>query len=174
YFLRYDPALVSRRMRAGPTAEKQSSQKRIQLFAMILIGTTIIVSALDHGLELSSVPWPIVLAADAAVIVSFAIIFVVFRENSFAASTIEIAADQRVISTGPYALVRHPMYAGAMPMFFGIPLALGSWWGLLPALGLAGVIVWRLLDEEDYLARNLAGYADYQHQLRWRLIPHVW
>ena len=104
----------------------------------------------------------------------FAVVFVVLRENSFASAIIEVTADQKVISTGPYAFVRHPMYAGAIPMFFGMPLALGSWWGLLPALALLAVIIWRLLDEEDYLQRNLPGYADYQRHVRWRLLPSIW
>jgi protein-S-isoprenylcysteine O-methyltransferase Ste14 len=174
YFVRHDPALVARRMRAGPTAEKQTSQKFIQTFAALFVAAIVILSALDHHFNWSVVPWPVVLLGDAAVVASFAIIFVVFRENSFAASTIQIADGQRVISTGPYAFVRHPMYAGAIPMIFGMPLALGSWWGLLPAFGLLAVVIWRLLDEEEYLARTLPGYADYQRRLRWRLLPLLW
>lgn len=174
YFLRHDPALVVRRMKAGPAAENEASQKLIQLFAAIFVCAIVIVSALDHQFNWSAVSWPLVLMGDALVVLSFVVIFFVFHENSFAASTIQIAPDQKVISTGLYALVRHPMYAGAMPMFFGMALALGSWWGFLPALALAAVIVWRLRDEENYLARNLPGYREYQGVVRWRLIPGVW
>jgi protein-S-isoprenylcysteine O-methyltransferase Ste14 len=81
---------------------------------------------------------------------------------------------QKVVATGPYALVRHPMYAGAFFIIFGASIALGSWWGLVPAGLMAGVIIWRLLDEERYLDRNLAGYADYRRKVRWRLVPWVW
>jgi protein-S-isoprenylcysteine O-methyltransferase Ste14 len=95
----------------------------------------------------------------------------VLRENSYAASTIQIADDQRVISTGPYALVRHPMYAGALLLIIGMPLALDSWYGLLGILVLLPVLAWRLLDEERFLTRNLKGYAEYTSKVRWRLIP---
>jgi protein-S-isoprenylcysteine O-methyltransferase Ste14 len=174
YFLRHDPALVERRLNAGPTAERQASQKLIQALAMILICAVVVVSSLDHLSEWSSVPWLLVLIGDTLVILGYAIIFLVFRANSFAAATIQVHVDQTVISSGPYAIVRHPMYAGAVPAIFGTSLALGSWWGLLPATLLVGVIVWRLLDEEAYLARNLSGYQDYQRQVRSRLVPGVW
>ncbi|MEJ0071165.1 MAG: isoprenylcysteine carboxylmethyltransferase family protein [Pseudomonadota bacterium] len=97
-----------------------------------------------------------------------------FRANSFSSATIELAADQTVISTGPYALVRHPMYAGGLVMFLGIPLALGSWWGLLAVAALLPPLIWRLLDEEKFLARHLPGYRDYQARVRYRLLPGVW
>jgi len=100
--------------------------------------------------------------------------FVVFRENSFASSTIEVGADQKVISTGPYALVRHPMYAGATVMFVGAPLALESWWGLVSVLLLLAGLIARLRDEESYLVRNLPGYEAYRRDVRHRLVPGVW
>jgi protein-S-isoprenylcysteine O-methyltransferase Ste14 len=81
---------------------------------------------------------------------------------------------QRVISSGPYAIVRHPMYAAAILMLLGIPLALGSWWGLLTIVPNITGIAWRLLDEEQFLRRNLQGYADYMSTVRYRLLPRVW
>jgi protein-S-isoprenylcysteine O-methyltransferase Ste14 len=108
------------------------------------------------------------------VTLGFLIVFLVFRENTFTAATIEVAAGQTVISTGPYAIVRHPMYSGALIMLLGTPLALGSWWGLLMLIPMASVIVWRLLDEEKFLSRNLAGYSTYQKNVRYRLLPLVW
>src|SRR5262245_854777 len=124
YFLRHDRALVERRMRAGPTAERETSQKVIQALASILMCALMIVSALDHRLGWSSVPTWLVIAGNVLVALGFLIIFRVFRENSFAASTVQIAAGQTVVSTGPYALVRHPMYSGALLLFLGTPLAL--------------------------------------------------
>ena len=174
YFLKHDPALVRRRMKAGPTAEQQTSQKLIQLFAMLALCAVIILSALDHRYVWSSVSPLLAVAGDVLVVLGFAIVFVVFRENSFAASTITVAPDQWVIATGPYALVRHPMYAGAVFMFVGMPLALDSLWGLLPAALLMAVIIWRLLDEEQYLDRHLAGYPAYRQLVRSRLIPGIW
>ena len=97
-----------------------------------------------------------------------------FRENSFTSSTIELAADQRVISTGPYAVVRHPMYATALLMLLGIPISLGSWWGVLAVIAIVPALIWRLLDEERFLAGNLPGYVAYQSSVRYRLLPGIW
>ena len=107
-------------------------------------------------------------------LVGLFVVFLVFRENSYTAGTVEIVRDQTVISTGPYAHVRHPMYAGALVMLVGIPLALGSAWALVPFAALAGLIVVRLLDEERVLAAGLPGYAEYRVKTPARLIPHVW
>jgi protein-S-isoprenylcysteine O-methyltransferase Ste14 len=111
---------------------------------------------------------------DALVALGYAIVFLVFHENSFTSAVIEVGAGQQVVTTGPYALVRHPMYAGTFLAFLGTPIALGSWWGLVSAILLAGLTVWRLRDEEEYLDRNLAGYADYRRNVRWRLVPWLW
>ena len=174
YFLKHDRALIERRMHAGPKAEKRLQQKRIQSVVSVLLIAMLIVSVLDHRYGWSAVPFPAVIAGDALVALSFAAIFVVFRENSFAASIVDVKEGQPVIDTGPYALVRHPMYAGALPMFAGSPLALGSLWGLLPAALLAAGIVWRLLDEERYLAESLPGYSAYMRKVRFRLVPGLW
>jgi protein-S-isoprenylcysteine O-methyltransferase Ste14 len=97
-----------------------------------------------------------------------------FRENSFTSATVELAPDQKVKSTGPYALVRHPMYASAMIMLLGVPIALGSWLGVLALAVVSPALIWRLLDEEHFLGANLPGYASYRETVRYRLIPHVW
>jgi protein-S-isoprenylcysteine O-methyltransferase Ste14 len=115
-----------------------------------------------------------VIAANVLVGVAYLFVFAMLRANSFAASTIEVGADQRVISTGPYAHVRHPMYTGALQMFLGVPVALGSWWGHVPVVLLVAGLVARLKDEEVYLARNLPGYEAYQRNVPWRLLPRVW
>ena len=134
----------------------------------------IVVPAIDHRLAWSSIPLYGVIAGNVSVATGFFIVFLVFRENTFSAATIEMAADQTVIATGPYAVVRHPMYAGALIMLFGTPLALGSSWGLLMFIPMTLVIVWRLLDEEKFLSKNLAGYSNYTRSVRYRLLPFVW
>ncbi len=174
YFLRYDPALVERRLRAGPAAEREPMQKRIQAFASIFVSAIFIVSAIDYRMGWSNVPTGVVVLGNVLVAFGFWLIFWVFRANSFASSTIELAAGQRVIDTGPYALVRHPMYAAALLLLFGVPPALGSWWGLLTLLPLTAVLVVRLLDEEVFLARNLPGYTEYCGKVPYRLLPGVW
>ena len=140
YLLRKDRALLERRMRGGPTAEKRPAQKLIMVFTSI----------------------------------GFYFISRVYRENTFTAATIQIAENQTVISTGPYAIVRHPMYASGLLYFFGTPLALGSYWGFVPLAATLPFLIWRLLDEERFLAKNLRGYAEYQRRVRHRLVPFVW
>lgn len=97
-----------------------------------------------------------------------------FKENSFASSTIELAPEQKVISTGLYALVRHPMYMGGFFYLVGIPISLGSWWGLLVIVLMMPALIWRLLDEEKFLVKNLPGYAEYKNKVRYRLVPFIW
>jgi protein-S-isoprenylcysteine O-methyltransferase Ste14 len=174
YFLKHDPRLIERRIEAGPGAERETSQKIIQVIAGLTFFALLIIPGLDHRLRWSAVPIPIVLTADGLVVAGFLIIFLVFRENSYTAGTVKVEADQQVISTGPYRLVRHPMYAGALLMLTATPLALGSLWGLIPAVMLGGVIVVRLLNEEQFLSANLAGYDEYRRKVRYRLVPFVW
>jgi protein-S-isoprenylcysteine O-methyltransferase Ste14 len=174
YFLRHDPALVARRMQAGPAAESEPQQKIIMTFASIAVIMIYVVSPLDWRFGWSRVAVPAVLIADALMLLGFSGIFLAFRANSFTASTVRVERDQTVASSGPYAIVRHPMYAAAIPLFLATPPALGSWLGLVPAVLLLAAIVWRLLDEETHLARDLPGYAQYMRKVPARLIPGVW
>src|SRR3954453_1335116 len=174
YFTRHDPALVARRMQAGPKAEKEPRQKLILTCASVTLVAVYVVSGLDHRFRWSSVPSWLVLIADLLVILGAYGFYVTFRENSYAASTVPVENGQPLISSGPYATVRHPMYTAAIILYVATPLALASWWGLVPAALLVGVIVWRLTDEEAYLSHNLAGYADYRQRVRARLLPGAW
>jgi protein-S-isoprenylcysteine O-methyltransferase Ste14 len=174
YLMRRDPELLARRVKAGPVAEQRPRQRMIQLLASGAFLAVLAVPALDHRFGWSRVPWPIVFAGDVLVAAGFVIVFRVFRENSYASAVIEVGAAQKVIDTGPYAVVRHPMYAGALVLLAGIPMALGSFWGLLALAPMAAVIVWRLLDEEVLLVKDLPGYAAYRAKTRYRLIPFVW
>lgn len=174
YLMRNDPDLLARRLRAGPGAESRKSQKVGQLFGAMAFLATLVLPALDHRFAWSSVPLLCVIAGDALVALGLFIVFRVFRENTFTSATIETAPEQRVVSGGPYSVVRHPMYVGALIMIFGIPPALGSWWGLAPAVLMALVIVQRVRDEERLLASELTGYAEYRNQVRYRLLPHIW
>jgi protein-S-isoprenylcysteine O-methyltransferase Ste14 len=174
YLAIHDPELLERRMKVGPAAEKEKTQKIIMALAITGFVVLLVIPALDHRFGWSSVPWHPSVAADALIALAFLFIFFVFRENSYGASTIQVADDQRVISTGPYALVRHPMYAAALLMLAATPVALGSWWGLVVLLLITPVLIWRLLDEEKFLERNLPGYIEYEKKVRYRLIPYVW
>ena len=174
YLAKKDPALLERRMSGGPFAEKETTQKIIMSLVSLGFIGLLAVPALDHRFAWSYVPPYLVVVGNILVALGFLAIAFVFRENTFTSATIEVASDQRVISTGPYAVVRHPMYAGALVMLAGIPIALGSWWGLLVLLAILPMLIWRMLDEERFLARNLPGYAEYQRRVRYRLIPLVW
>jgi protein-S-isoprenylcysteine O-methyltransferase Ste14 len=174
YLLRRDPALLERRMRGGPTAEKRPAQKLIMLCASAAFIGLLVVPALDRRFGWSSVPLVGVVIGNVLVAIGFGVIFLVYRENTFTSATIEVVENQKLISTGPYAIVRHPMYAGATLYLVGTPLALGSYWGLVPIAVVTPALLWRLFDEERLLARDLPGYADYQRRVRHRLVPFVW
>jgi protein-S-isoprenylcysteine O-methyltransferase Ste14 len=174
YFLRHDPSLVERRMKAGPGAEGEPRQKLIMTVASAGMVALYLISALDYGFGWSHVPTVVSLIADAFVLLGFAGIFLTFRENAYAAATVRVEQHQPVIASGPYAIVRHPMYAAALPLFLSTPPALGSWYGLIPAGVVVAAVLWRLLDEEQHLARELPGYAEYRGRVRSRLIPGAW
>ena len=174
HFLERDPALIERRLSAGPAAETVPIQRIIQTFASLAFAAVFVVSGLNHHFGWSELAVAVSLIGDVLVLVGLLAVFLVFRENSYTAGTVEIGRDQSVVTTGPYAWVRHPMYSGALVMMLGIPLALGSLWALIPFAALAGLIVVRLIDEERVLIAGLPGYADYRARTRFRLIPHVW
>ncbi len=153
--------------------ERRPAQKIIVPLLYGLNVATIVVAATDHRLGWS-VDLPLLaVAGDLVVVAGFYLYFLVFRENSFAGSTIEISADQRVIATGPYAIVRHPLYVALAVTTLGMPLALGSYWATLLVVPTVALLVWRLADEEAYLVDDLPGYSEYEKQVRWRLLPGV-
>jgi protein-S-isoprenylcysteine O-methyltransferase Ste14 len=174
YLIRRDPALLNRRMSGGPTAEKETAQKIIMLFISIGFIALLVVPALDYRFGWSAVALSVVIAGNILVATGFYFIFLVYKENTFAAATVEIAENQKVISTGPYELLRHPMYASALLYLVGTPLALGSYYGLLALAFIMPFLVWRLFDEERFLAKNLPEYAEYQKKVQHRLVPYIW
>lgn len=174
YFLRKDPGLIERRLKAGPSAENRTSQKVIQSLASLFFVFVVLIPGFDHRLNWSHIPTSFVIAADVVVLLGLVIVFYVFKENSFTSAVVEVAAEQKVISTGPYTVVRHPMYSGALLLVFFTPIALGSWWALPTALPMLVVIILRLLDEEKLLHQSLSGYEEYCQTVQYRLIPHIW
>ena len=174
YLFQYDQRLLASRVQAGPIAETEKGQKVIQSLASIFFVGLFIVPGLDFRFRWSNVPALLSLIADGIVALSLFIVFLVFRENTYTSATIEVANEQTVISSGPYSMVRHPMYAGAFLLLLFTPLALGSWVGVPFALPVIAVIVIRLLEEEKFLSVNLRGYEEYRQKVRYRLIPLVW
>jgi len=171
YLAKHDSKLLARRVK---TREKEQSQKVIRLLVNLAFSAAIVISALDHRFAWSALPLQVIFIGDAVVLLGLLIIFFVFKENTFTAQTVEVEAGQKVISTGPYALVRHPMYVGGLVFMLGIPLALGSRWGLLAIVLFAPALAWRILNEEKLLAKELPGYAEYCNRVKYRLVPFVW
>jgi protein-S-isoprenylcysteine O-methyltransferase Ste14 len=169
-----DPALLERRMQVGPSAEQRPAQRIISALAFGGFLAVLVVSALDYRFGWSPVPVGVSLLGDVLVVLGLFITLLVLRENTFSASNIRVEQGQTVISTGPYGLLRHPMYAGALMMAVGVPLALDSWLGLLVVALMIPVLVWRILDEETLLEHDLSGYREYAHHVRFRLVPFVW
>lgn len=169
-----DPALLERRMKGGPWAEERLEQKIIMTFASLGFVGLLLIPAFDRRFGGSHLPGIVALAGNGLILIGGYGVWRVFRENSFTSARIELASEQRVISTGPYAHVRHPMYATALVMMTGIPIALGSLWGLLALVAMIPALIWRMFDEEKFLATCLPGYAEYKQKVRYRLIPHLW
>jgi protein-S-isoprenylcysteine O-methyltransferase Ste14 len=174
YLALTDPALLERRINAGPGAETRPLQKVLIAVAFAAAIGLVIVSVLDHRFGWSDVPAWISVLGNVLVALGLMIDLIVFRENSYGASTVVKMAGQKVISRGPYALVRHPMYVGVLIMVIGVPLALGSYWGLLFMLLNVPILVLRILDEESMLASDLDGYSNYMQAVRYRLVPGLW
>lgn len=169
-----DPELLQRRKKAGPIAEQRLIQKVIISLLMGGFAGLPLIAGFDHRFGWSSVPVWASLAGEALVAAGFAVTFLVLRENRYSASTVRTFEAQRVISTGPYAFVRHPMYAGALMMTIGVPPALGSWRAFVVVALLVPLLMWRAVDEEQLLRKELPGYEAYTRRVRARLLPGVW
>ena len=172
YLLKSDPELLERRMKFK---EKEREQQTI-----VLLGTAIFIAgflavAIDLRLDgLNQVRTSIVLAADMGVFLGYSLILWVFKENSYASRTIEVVKGQEVITTGPYSIIRHPMYLGVLVIYLLTPTALGSWWAF-PIFSLyIPLLIWRIFKEEKVLLRDLPGYQEYCQKRRYRLIPIIW
>ncbi|WP_375486322.1 methyltransferase family protein [uncultured Mycobacterium sp.] len=174
YLLRTNPAALQRRMRGGPTAEPRTLQKFIITLSFLSLFAMVVISVLDHGFGWSPVPATISVVGDILVTAGLGLAMLVVFQNSYAAATVRVEADQKLVSTGLYGLVRHPMYAANVIMMLGIPLALGSYWGLVFVIPGLIVLACRIRDEEKLLAEELAGYREYTQQVHYRLVPYVW
>jgi len=171
YFLRHDPEVLERRMKAK---EERTQQKVIMTgFSVVSLGAFLI-PGLDHRYGWSSVPTTVVVLADFLFLAGYVVTFITLRENRFASRTIRVEEDQTVITSGPYSVVRHPMYLGAILMLVFAPLALGSYWALIPTLTTPLFLALRIVDEEKLLMEELSGYPEYRKQTPFRLIPRVW
>jgi len=171
YLLRNDPDLLERRFRMH---EKESAQRKIIGFSWVFFLAAFLLPGFDQRFGWSQVPVWVVISADVLVLLGYGIVFLVFRQNTYASRVVEVEEKQQVISSGVYAIVRHPMYLGSILLYAASPMALGSWWALFPIIPIIGILVARIMDEERLLRRDLPGYEAYTHQVHYRLIPGIW
>jgi protein-S-isoprenylcysteine O-methyltransferase Ste14 len=175
-YVRYvvsNPILLENRTKGGPLSEQRPIQKFITLLGGLPLISVFIIPALDRRFGWTSMPSWVSIIGDLFIIVSMWMVYRVFKENSYGSATIEISKEQKVISTGPYGIVRNPMYSSAIVYCIALPLSLGSYWGIVPAVLMVFFFAWRLSDEEKFLSQNLPGYKEYQAKVRWHLIPRV-
>jgi protein-S-isoprenylcysteine O-methyltransferase Ste14 len=171
YLVRRDPALLERRTR---TSETRSPQKWIIGASALYFLVIFILPGFDVRLGWSHVPAWVSLAADVIVVASYVLYILVLRTNTFASRVIEVEQGQQVITSGPYAIVRHPMYLAMILMMTATPIALGSYWAVLPSLGFIFLLAARAKNEEELLVHELKGYREYMQKTRYRLFPGVW
>ncbi|KPL76950.1 hypothetical protein ADN00_10195 [Ornatilinea apprima] len=171
YLLRNDPELLARRMQFRERAADQNLITRLSILPFL---AAFILPGFDRRFGWSHVPVWLAVTGQLLVLSGYVINFLVFRENSYASRIVEVSEGQTVISSGPYAIVRHPMYLGVMLLYRLSPLALGSYWGMIPALMIIPFIIVRIISEEKLLVKELKGYAEYRQKVRYRLIPGIW
>jgi protein-S-isoprenylcysteine O-methyltransferase Ste14 len=171
YFIKHDPELLKRRMMYK---EKEMKQKKIVKISTALLLIAFIIPGLDFRFGWSKVPFWLVIIANAFVLISYIIFFFVLKQNSYASRTIQVEKNQKLISTGLYAVVRHPMYFSILLMYLFIPFALGSYWAFIPSIFLPVFFIFRILNEEQVLKKDLTGYKEYCQKVKWRLIPWIW
>jgi protein-S-isoprenylcysteine O-methyltransferase Ste14 len=169
-----DPAALRRRMKAGPTAETRPVQRVAVVGTIVSVVAELVISALDHRFGWSQVPIAVIIIGNVLVAVGLGLAQLVVIQNSYAAATITVEAEQKVVSTGLYGVVRHPMYVGALIMMVGTPLALDSYWGLVAIFPGLAVLALRIVDEENMLRQELTGYREYIEKVHYRLVPYVW
>jgi protein-S-isoprenylcysteine O-methyltransferase Ste14 len=173
YFLKKDLNLIASRLKVG-VSEKENTQKITQAVISVFFILIILIPSIDHHYQWSSVPSYVSLVGDVFVALGIFVIFLVFKENSYTSVLVEVNAGQKVISSGPYGKVRHPMYSGALVLLLFTPLALGSFWGLLAFPPILAAIAVRIIGEEKFLNKHLDGYSEYCQKVRYRLIPFLW
>ena len=173
YVAKHDPALLKRRTEAGVTHEKEPAQKIIVSFLYVAFILLVALPPLDFRFRWSRMPWYVSVIGDVFIAISFYIFYLVATVNTYAAANVRVEEGQKVISIGVYGIVRHPMYSGALLLVVGTPVALGSWWSLLLVPLFVPILYFRITNEETVLKRDLRGYEEYTHKVRYRLIPGI-
>jgi len=171
YLLKKDPELLERRMKIK---EKEEPQKVFVKLSILVFFIAFIIPGFDYRFEWSEVPFIVVIIADLFIFIGYLLFFLVLKENTYASRIIEVEKGQKVISTGPYTIIRHPMYVAVLTMYILSPLALGSYWAVLAILPLPVLVIFRIKSEEKILIDKLSGYREYTQKVKYRLIPYIW
>jgi protein-S-isoprenylcysteine O-methyltransferase Ste14 len=171
YLFKNDPKLLERRMR---TNEKRKEQKMVLKFSFLCFPFIYILPGLDKRFNWSQMPILLEMISLFLVLIGYVMIMSVLKSNSYASRIIEVDENQKVISTGPYAIVRHPMYSSVIIFYFFTPIALGSYFAVIPALLFSLVLIPRIIGEENELLESLDGYREYTQKVKYRLIPGIW
>ncbi|HOJ00713.1 MAG TPA: isoprenylcysteine carboxylmethyltransferase family protein [Anaerolineaceae bacterium] len=171
YLVKKDTGLLHHRLQYK---ERRTEQRAIFRFIHPVFFIMYLLPGFDKRFGWSDLPLGVVVISDLLVLIGYGVFFLVIKENSYASRIIEVQADQQVISSGPYAIVRHPMYFGMLVLFLFTPLALGSWVAVIPALFLIPFMIFRIKDEETSLQNHLAGYQEYMQRVKYRLVPGIW
>lgn len=170
-FYIWSPNTLSKRLRSK---EERTKQKGVVAFSGLIFIASFILAGLDYRFGWSDMPSWIIWCYTTLFLLSYGMYAEVMRENEWLSRSIEVADDQKVVSSGLYGIVRHPMYTATIGMFLSMPIVLGSWWAFLVMLPYVPVIMGRIKDEEDLLLDELEGYKEYTQKVRWKLIPHIW
>jgi len=171
YLLKNDPELLERRMKMK---EKEEPQKVFIKLSILVFLIAFVIPGFDHRFEWSKVPFIVIIIADLFIFIGYLLFFLVLKENTYASRIIEVKKDQKVVSTGLYAIVRHPMYVAVLMMYVLSPLALGSYWAVLAVLPLPVLVIFRIKSEEKILRDKLPGYREYTQKVKYRLISYIW
>lgn len=170
-FYIWAPSTLERRMRAK---EERSKQKGVVALSGLLFLACFILAGLDFRFGWSEIPNWVTWTASSIFVLSYGIYAEVMRENEWLSRSIEVAEGQKVVSTGLYGIIRHPMYTATIGMFLAMPIVMGSWWAFAIMLPYIPVIMNRIKDEEKLLLNELEGYSEYAKKVRWKLIPYIW
>lgn len=165
------PAFLEKRLDAR---EKQAAQKGVLAFAGLMFIGSFVVAGLDWRFGWSKVSLPITIIASIFFLAAYGLYAEVMRENAYLSRTIKVEEGQKVVDTGLYGIVRHPMYSATLLLFLAMPLVLGSWYALIPMAFYPAIIIVRLLNEEKLLTRELPGYEEYKQKVKYHLIPFIW
>lgn len=171
YFLKHDPEFLRRRLESK---EKETTQKFVVVILALSVLAIYVTCGFDERYAWSEIPISMKLFGFFLVVVGYQLTVQVGKQNSFAARTIKVEESQQLVDTGLYGYVRHPMYSAIVLMYIGTPLALDSWWGLLPTLVFFIALIVRIANEEKVLLTELVGYAEYRERVRSRIIPGIW